>query len=224
MRLLVVEDEPKMADLLRRALSEEGYAVDVAHQGEQALEMGVGSSYDLLLLDLMLPDMSGLEVCRRLRGWSQNVPVIMLTARDATPDKVEGLDSGADDYLTKPFSLEELFARVRALLRRGPAERPPILAAAGIELDPGRHHVSRSGQPVELTPKEFSLLECFMRHAGQTLTRATLIDHVWDIAYEGDSNVVDVYVRYLREKIDRPFGMRSLETIRGIGYRLSTEA
>jgi two-component system, OmpR family, response regulator len=224
MRLLVVEDEWKMAHLLRRALTEEGYAVDVAHRGGEALELSIENGYDLILLDLMLPDVGGLELCRELRRTGDRAPVIILTAQDDIAVKVEGLDSGADDYLTKPFSLEELLARVRALLRRGPVSSASTLVVGDLQLDPAKHEVKRQGVLIELTPREFALLDYFMRRPGQTLTRGTLIEHVWDLAYEGGSNVVDVYVRYLREKIDRPFRRNTIETIRGIGYRFNQEA
>ena len=220
MRALVVEDGAKMAALLRRGLQEEGFAVDVASNGEDGSWLGVENEYDVILLDLMLPDVDGIEVCRRLRAADRWAPILMLTARDGVQDRVSGLDAGADDYLTKPFSFDELLARVRALLRRGPSERPPVLSAGDLSLDPATRRVTRGGVEVELTPKEFALLELFLRHPGEALSRTRILEHVWDFAYEGDSNVVDVYVRYLREKLDRPFGRRSIETVRGVGYRL----
>ena len=220
MRVLVAEDDVKMAGLLKRGLEEEGYAVDVARTGTEAVWAGTENPYDAILLDVMLPDLDGLEVCRRLRTQNRWAPVMMLTARDAIPDRVAGLDAGADDYLTKPFSFSELLARLRALLRRGPSERPAVLTAGDLVLDPATRRVSRGTERIELTPKEFALLEYFLRHPGEVLTRSRLIEHVWDFAYEGDSNVVDVYVRYLREKVDRPFGRTSIETVRGSGYRL----
>jgi two-component system OmpR family response regulator len=171
----------------------------------------------------MLPDVDGFEVCRRLRAASRWSPVLMLTARDGVADRVSGLDAGADDYLIKPFSFDELLARLRALVRRGAPERPALLSVGDLTLDPASHRVIRNGTAVELTAKEFSLLECFMRHPGEVLSRTRLTEHVWDFAYEGDSNVVDVYVRYLREKVDRPFGRDSIETVRGAGYRLREE-
>src|SRR5262245_38555430 len=223
MRLLVVEDEVKMAGLLKRALDEEGYAVDVTSSGEEALWLGTENPYDAIVLDLMLPDLDGFAVCRSLRERGRWTPVLMLTARDAVRDRVAGLDAGADDYLTKPFSLAELLARLRALIRRGGVERPSVLRVGDLSLDPAARSVSRDGHAIELTSKEHALLEFFMRHPGEVLTRTRLIEHVWDFAYEGDSNVVDVYVRYLRNKVDRPFGRDSIETVRGSGYRLRAE-
>ncbi|MEA2509906.1 MAG: two-component system, OmpR family, response regulator [Actinomycetota bacterium] len=220
MRVLVVEDEIKMAELLRRGLQEEGYAVDVAGGGAEALWLAAENPYDVILLDLMLPDADGIEICRRLREKEIWSPVIMVTARDAIEDHVRGLDVGADDYLTKPFSFAELLARIRALLRRPSAERPSVLSIGDLRLDPATRQVWRGDSSVEMTAKEFALLEYFMRNPEQVLSRSRIIEHVWDFAYEGDSNVVDVYVRYLREKIDRPFGKRSLQTVRGAGYRL----
>ena len=220
MRVLVIEDHRRMAALLRRGLEEEGYAVDLADTGEDGEWLAGENQYDAIVLDVMLPGIDGFDVCRRLRDDGCLAPIVMLTARDAVDDRVRGLDAGADDYLVKPFSFEELLARLRALVRRGPTKRAPVLSAAGLELDPARHTLKRDGRPVELTPKEFALLEYFMRHPGEVLSRARLIEHVWDFAFESDSNVVDVYVRYLREKIDRPFGADSIQTVRGSGYRL----
>jgi two-component system OmpR family response regulator len=224
MRILVVEDEVKMAGLLKRALEEEGYAVDVAGDGPEAVWLGTENPYDAIVLDVMLPGMDGFSICRRLREAGRWSPVLMLTARDAVADRVAGLDAGADDYLTKPFSIAELLARIRALIRRGAVERPSILRAGDLTLDPATKIVARVGAPIELTAKEFALLEYLMRHPGEVLTRTRLIEHVWDFAYEGDSNVVDVYIRYLRNKIDRPFGRDSIETVRGAGYRLRRDA
>jgi two-component system OmpR family response regulator len=224
---LVVEDSIKMASLLKRGLEEEGYAVDVAHDGEQAVWMAQENAYDAIVLDVVLngaaPGADGFTVCRALRGADRWSPVLMLTARDAVEDRVRGLDAGADDYLTKPFSFQELLARIRALIRRGATERPTIVAVGDLVLDPARHETRRGEEPIVLTAKEFALLEYFMRHAGQVLDRSHLIEHVWDFAFEGDSNVVDVHVANLRAKIDRPFGRTSLETIRGAGYRLRDE-
>ena len=220
MRILVVEDERKMAGLLKRGLEEEGYAVDFASSGGDAIWAATENPYDAILLDVMLPDLTGFEVCRRIRAGGRWAPVLMLTARNAIPDRVAGLDSGADDYLTKPFSFNELFARLRALLRRGALERPAVLRVGDLTLDPAARRVTRDDLEIGLTAKEFALLEFFMRRPGEVMTRTRIIEHVWDFGYDGDSNVVDVYVRYLREKIDRPFGRASIETVRGSGYRL----
>ena len=220
MRVLVVEDEVKMCRLLERGLREEGYAVDLATTGEEAVWLGRENPYDAIVLDVMLPDADGFEVCRRFRGQGTWSPVLMLTARDAVRDRVAGLDAGADDYLTKPFSFSELLARLRALMRRGGAERPAVLRAGGLAMDPSTRRVDRDGAPIDLTAKEFALLEYLLRHPGEVLSRTRLIEHVWDFAYEGDSNVVDVYIGYLRKKVDAPFGTDSIETVRGAGYRL----
>ena len=221
--MLVVEDEKKLGELLRRGLREEGYAADLADRGEAALWMARAVDYDAIVLDLMLPGVDGLEVCRRLRQNAVWTPVLMLTARDAIADRVSGLDAGADDYLTKPFSFDELLARLRALTRRAPAERPAVLTVGDLRLDPASHRAWRGEHELDLSAKEFALLEVFMRRAGVTLTRTKLLDGAWDIAFESRSNVVDVYVRYLRQKIDRPFGTESIETVRGVGYRLRKE-
>jgi two-component system OmpR family response regulator len=220
MRILVVEDEAKLAALLQRGLSEEGHAVDVAATGEDALWMGVAVEYDAVVLDVMLPGVDGFEVCRRLRASDVWAPILLLTARDAVDDRVTGLDAGADDYLAKPFSFDELLARLRALVRRAATERPAVLEVEDLRLDPAARRVWRGDREVELSAKEFALLEAFMRRPGQVLSRYQLLEHAWDHAYENRSNVVDVYVRYLREKIDRPFDRDSLETVRGAGYRL----
>jgi two-component system OmpR family response regulator len=219
-RILVVEDEVKMAALLRRGLVEEGYAADVAATGDDALWMARAVEYDAIVLDVMLPGVDGLEVCRRLRDGGVWAPVLMLTARDAVRDRVSGLDAGADDYLPKPFSFAELLARLRALMRRAGAERPAVVEVGDLRLDPATRQVWRGRTEVHLSGKEFALLETFMRRPGQVLSRFDLLEHVWDYSYENRSNVVDVYVRYLRDKIDRPFGRDSLETLRGVGYRL----
>jgi two-component system OmpR family response regulator len=215
MRVLVVEDELKMARLLRRGLVEEGHAADVAAKGEDALWMAQSHPYDAIVLDVMLPGLSGFEVCRRLRNGGVWTPVLMLTARDAVEDRVVGLDVGADDYLTKPFSFAELLARLRALARRGGVERPTELVIGELRLDPASRRVWRGEAEVHLSPKEFALLETFMRHRGEVLTRLQLLEHAWDFAYENRSNVVDVYVRYLRQKV----GADAIETVRGLGYR-----
>jgi two-component system OmpR family response regulator len=219
-RVLVVEDEVKLAGLIRRGLREEGVLADVAITGEDALWMAEATAYDVLVLDLMLPGIDGFETCRRLRGDGVRTPILMLTARDAVEDRIAGLDTGADDYLAKPFDFGELLARLRALARRGPAERAPLLRVGDLELDPAARRVSRAGVEIPLSTKEFQLLEVFMRHPGEVLTRYQLLEGAWDTEYEHRSNVIDVYVRYLREKIDRPFGVDTLETVRGAGYRL----
>ncbi len=224
MRILVVEDEKKLANLLARGLREEGYAADLADRGEEALWMAHAVSYDAIVLDVMLPGLDGFAVCRRLRQEGVWSPVLMLTARDEVDDRVVGLDAGADDYLTKPFSFEELLARLRSLTRRAPVERPPVLAVGGLRLDPAAHRAWRGEAELDLSAKEFALLELFMRRPGAVLTRGRLLEGAWDIAFESRSNVVDVYVRYLREKIDRPFGCDSIETVRGVGYRLKADA
>jgi two-component system, OmpR family, response regulator len=220
MRVLVVEDELKMASLVRRGLVEEGHAADVAGTGEDALWLAQAHPYDAIVLDVMLPGQSGFETCRRLRNAGVWSPVLMLTARDGVEDRVAGLDAGADDYLVKPFSFAELLARLRALVRRGGVERPTELTVGDLRLDPATRRAWRGEAEIALSPKEFALLETFMRRPGRVLSRLQLIEHAWDFAYENRSNVVDVYVRYLREKIDRPFGAESLETVRGVGYRL----
>jgi two-component system, OmpR family, response regulator len=215
-----VEDDVKMAAAIRRGLRFEGIVVDLAEGGEEAIRLVGATDYDAVLLDVMLPDLDGFETCRRLRSRGIWVPILMLTARDAVEDRVRGLDTGADDYLTKPFSLAEVLARLRALARRGPVERPPVLEVGDLRLDPASHEVWRAEQEIELSAREFALLETFMRRPGQVLTQLQLLEAAWDLGYEQRSNVVEVYVRYLREKIDRPFGLKSLETVRGAGYRL----
>ncbi len=221
MRVLVVEDEPKMAGLVKRGLEEEGFAVDVADRGEDAVWMAGSTEYDAVVLDVMLPGLDGFEVCRRLRADEVWTPVLMLTARDAVDDRVAGLDGGADDYLVKPFSFEELLARLRALVRRGAAARPAVLEAGDLRLEPATRRVTRAGTEIVLSPKEFALLETLMLRPGRALSRLQLLEHAWDDTYENRSNVVDVYIRYLREKIDRPFGADSVRTVRGLGYRLT---
>ncbi len=220
MRVLIVEDEVKMAGLIRRGLSEDGLVVDLASSGEEALWMAGSTEYDAIVLDVMLGGIDGFETCRRLRIDEVWTPVLMLTARDGIEDRVTGLDGGADDYLVKPFSFAELGARLRALARRGPIARPALLEAAGLRMDPATHRVWRDDQEIALSATEFVLLEAFMRHSGQALSRFQLLERAWDHDYENRSNVVDVYVRYLRAKIDEPFGTDSIETIRGVGYRL----
>ncbi len=222
MRVLVVEDEAKMAALVKRGLEEEGMAVDLADRGEDAVWMAGSTEYDVVVLDVMLPGLDGFEVCRRLRADEVWTPVLMLTARDAVEDRVAGLDGGADDYLVKPFSFEELLARLRALARRGAAERPSVLEAGDLRLEPSTRRVTRGDVEISLSPKEFALLETLMLRPGKALSRLQLLEHGWDDTYENRSNVVDVYIRYLREKIDRPFGTNTIETVRGVGYRLRT--
>lgn len=219
-----MEDEPKLGQLLVRGLGEEGHPADLAATGEDALWMARAAPYDVIVLDVMLPGIDGFAACRELRTQGVWTPVLMLTARDAIEDRIEGLDTGADDYLVKPFAFTELLARLRALARRAPAERPTELRAGDLRLDPATHRAWRGETELDLTAKEFVLFEVFMRRAGETLSRVQLLDAAWDIAFESHSNVVDVYVRYLREKIDRPFGRHSLETVRGVGYRLVDEA
>jgi two-component system OmpR family response regulator len=220
MRVLVAEDDVRMAAALTRGLRGEGMAVDVASTGAEAFDQVTTTEYDVVVLDVMLPGGDGFETCRRMRADGKWVPVIMLTARAAVEDRVRGLDSGADDYLTKPFSLAELLARIRALVRRGPVERPTELTVGTLRLDPASREVYRGDVRVDLSAREFALLETFMRRPGQVLSQSQLLESAWDLGYEQKSNVVEVYVRYLREKIDRPFGLASLETVRGTGYRL----
>jgi two-component system, OmpR family, response regulator len=220
MRVLLVEDELRMAAAISRALRAEGIVADVATTGTRGVAMAHGDQYDVLILDVMLPDFDGVEVCRRLRRDDVWVPIIMLTARDAIEDRVRGLDQGADDYVTKPFSLAELLARLRALARRGAVPRPSVFEVGSLRLDPATRQVWRGDVEIMLSAREFSLLETFMRRAGQVLSHEQLLDAAWDLGYEQRSNVVEVYIRYLREKIDRPFGAKSIETVRGFGYRL----
>jgi two-component system OmpR family response regulator len=220
MRILIVEDEVKMARLIGRALREEGMVADVAERGEDALSMAGSTDYDAILLDLMLPGIDGFETCRRLRDDGVRAPVLVLTAREAVDDRVAGLDSGADDYVTKPFAIAELLARIRALTRRGPIERPVVLEAGELRLSPATRHAWRGDEEISLSAREFALLEALMRRPGEVLSRDQLLEQVWGENGETESNVVDVYVYYLREKVDRPFGAQSIETVRGGGYRL----
>ena len=220
MWVLIVEDDDKMAGLLRRGMEEEGIAADIAARGKEALRMTAATEYDAVVLDLMLPGMDGFEVCRRMRADGIWTPVLMLTALGDIEDRVAGLDQGGDDYLVKPFAFAELLARLRALMRRGPVEAPPVLEVGDLRLNPATHEVWRGEEPIKLSLKEFSLLETFMRDPGQSFSRERLLEHVWDNRYQGQSNVIEVYIRYLRDKIDRPFGVRSIETVRGVGYRL----
>jgi two-component system OmpR family response regulator len=220
MKILVVEDEPKMAALIRRGLTEEGATADIAASGEQALVMAGVTPYDAIVLDVMLPGIDGFETCRRLRADGVWSGVLILTARDAVEDRVAGLDGGADDYLTKPFSLAELMARLRALARRGGSERPAVLEVGDLRLDPAARRVWRGEAEISLSARELALLEAFMRQPESILSRYDLLERAWEYDYENRSNIVDVYVRYLRQKIDRPFGTDSIETVRGAGYRL----
>ncbi len=220
MRVLIVEDEVKLAAIMRRGMREHGLRADVAIRGEDALWMAGATDYGAIVLDVMLPGIDGFETCRRLRTEAIWTPVLMLTARAAVEDRITGLDGGADDYLTKPFAFDELLARLRALARRTPAERPSVIAVGELRLDPAARRVWRGETQIELTPTEFALLEAFMRRPGVALTRFELLEHGWDGEYENRSNVVDVHVKALRDRIDRPFETDSLETVRGVGYRL----
>ena len=218
MRLLIAEDDTKVAAALARGLRADGYAVDVAETGDQALFNARVHDYDALILDVMLPGPDGVEVCQALRDSGTWVPVLMLTARDGVPDRIRGLDSGADDYLVKPFDYDELVARLRALIRRGARERPAVLRVGDVAVDPGARTVTRREQPVELTAREFALFEYLVRNAGRVVTRTELLDHVWDANYEGSGNVVDVYVGYLRRKLEDPFDAPLIRTLRGAGF------
>ena len=220
MRVLVVDDDVRMAGAIRRGLRYEGLVVDVAADGEEALRVVGSTDYDAIVLDVLMPGLGGFETCRRLRAGGLWMPVLMLTARDSVEDRVRGLDGGADDYLTKPFSLAELTARLRALVRRGPIERPAVFEVGDLRLDPATREVRRGDVEIGLSAREFAVLETFMRRPGQVFSPAQLLEAAWDLGYEQRSNVVQVYVRYLREKIDRPFGVNSIQTVRGAGYRL----
>jgi len=224
MRILLVEDEAKVAAFVRQALEEEGYAIDVAPDGDSGLRFALSTEYDLLILDWLLPGRDGLQVCRAVRNAASQVPILMLTARDAVDDRVAGLDTGADDYLTKPFALGELLARVRALLRRGPSGLLPELTVADLVLNPATREVRRAGRPILLSAKEYALLEYLMRHAGQTVTRSLITEHVWDFDFDCGTNVVDVYIYYLRGKIDQKHEVKLIHTVRGVGYCLGGHA
>ena len=224
MRVLIVDDEPKLSALIARALREEGHAADTAGSGADALWMASAVPYDAIVLDVMMPEPDGFEVLRRLRDASNWTPVLLLTARDAVADRVGGLDSGADDYLTKPFAFDELLARLRAIARRGPIERPTVIEVGDLKLDPAARRAWRGKEELQLSAREFTILEIFMRRPGQAVTRLQLLEGAWDMAFESRSNITDVYIRYLREKIDRPFGRESIETVRGVGYRLRDDA
>lgn len=218
MRILLVEDEVKMARAIRRGLEQEGYAVDVSADGDDALHCGIENDYDAVVLDVMLPGRDGFSICRELRDRGRWAPILMLTARDAVEDRIRGLDAGADDYLVKPFAFGELLARVRAMVRRGTPERPSTLTVGDVVLDPATHTVRRGEATVDLTPKEFALLEFLMRHPGEVLGRPRILEHVWDMNYDGFSNVVDVYVSYVRRKLEQPFDRPFIRTVRGVGY------
>jgi DNA-binding response OmpR family regulator len=220
MRILVIEDNRRLSDSLKMNLVDEGYAVDTAYDGIEGQELAELAPYDVIILDIMLPERDGLEVCRALRQQRNKTPILMLTARDTVDDRVKGLDSGADDYLVKPFAVAELRARVRALLRRDSDDKGGTFTVAGLSLDPATHEVSRNGQPIDLTAKEFALLEYLTRNANRLITREMAENHVWSYDYAGASNVVDVYIRRLRRKIDDPFGDKLIETVRGVGYRI----
>jgi two-component system, OmpR family, response regulator len=220
MRLLIVEDEPRLASALQRGLSAEGFTVDLAHTGPDGLHAARETAYDAVVLDIMLPGLSGYRIVEQLRAAENWVPILMLTAKDGEYDEADALDLGADDYLVKPFSFVVLLARLRALLRRGVPPRPAALTVGDLVLDPAAHTVTRGGEQIDLTPREFALLEFLMRRTGQAVSKADILHHVWDAHYDGDANVVEVYVGYLRRKIDSPFGRQSVQTIRGAGYRL----
>ena len=223
MRVLVAEDEVRMAALLKRGLEEEGYSVDTVYDGPTALWAATEQDYAVVVLDILLPGMDGFEVCQKLRKENRWMPVLMLTAKGEVADRIKGLDAGADDYLVKPFSFAELAARLRALVRRGQSERPLVLSVGDLRLDPATHQAWRGDVELELSPKEFSLLELFLRHPGEVLTRSRILDEIWDFAFVGTSNVVDQYVAYLRRKVDYPFSRSDLETVRGVGDRLRTD-
>ncbi|HET9945757.1 MAG TPA: response regulator transcription factor [Actinomycetes bacterium] len=223
MRVLVVEDDRRLAGAVKRGLEGEGYAVDVAFDGSEGAWLARENAYDALVLDVMLPGLTGLEICRLLRDAGCWVPVLMLTAKNGEQDEARALDTGADDFLSKPFSFVVLLARLRALVRRGAAERPAVLVAGDLVLDPAGHQVRRGDVPVDLTPRQFSLLEFLMRHQGEVVSKRTILDHVWDFAFDGDPNIVEVYVGQLRRRVDAPFGRASLQTVRLVGYRLDPD-
>lgn len=223
MRILLVEDEPGVAQFIRQGLTEAGYAVDVAREGQEGLAYALAAEYDLFVLDIMLPKMNGLEILRELRAQRIKTPVLLLTARDRLDDRVRGLDSGADDYLIKPFAFPELLARLRALLRRPPLQVGAVLRMADLEMDTRKHEARRAGTSLDLTPREFSLLELLLRHPNQVLTRTQILEHVWNFDFYGDTNVIDVYIGYLRRKVDQGFSPPLIHTVRGIGYRMRAE-
>ena len=224
MRILVVEDEAKTAAAIRRGLEAEGHAIDIAPDGAEGLWLAEQNPYDVVILDIMLPELSGYELCARLREAGDWTPILMLTAKDGELDEAHALDTGADDFLTKPFSFVVLLARVRALLRRGKTERPAVLTAADLRLDPAAHRCWRGDAEVALTAREFPVLEYLLRHAGDVVSKAAILENVWDFNFDGDPNIVEVYIRHLRKKLDEPFASRLIETVRGAGYRLATDA
>jgi len=224
MRILLVEDEQKVADIIARGLKAERFAVDVCHDGPQGWEMASTYDYDLIILDLMLPGLSGAEILERVRRKNSQVPILILTARDRMDDKVSNFERGADDYLTKPFAFAELRVRVKALLRRGPVNRSSILRVGDLELDRLSQKVKRAGKKIDLTGKEYALLEYLATHPGRVFSRTMIIEHVWDQSFQGLTNIVDVYMRHLREKLDDPHAHKLLHTVRGVGYSLSDEA
>jgi two-component system OmpR family response regulator len=223
MRVLVVEDERPLASAIRLGLEAEGFVVDLAYDGKEGLRLATTRAYDAVVLDIMLPGMNGYRVCAELRAQGNWTPVLMLTAKDGDLDEAEALDTGADDFVTKPFSFVVLVARLRALMRRGARPRPAVLVAGDLKLDPATHHCCRGSKQIELTAREFALLELLMRHPGEVLSRREILDHVWDFAFDADSNIVEVYVGYLRRKIDIPFGRHAVQTVRGVGYRLAED-
>jgi two-component system OmpR family response regulator len=222
-RLLVVEDEPALAETVRRGLSQDGFVVDVVHDGNEAVWAATENTYDVIVLDIMIPGLNGYDVVKTLRAGGNWTPILMLTAKDGEYDQSDAFDLGADDYLTKPFSFVVLIARLRALIRRGAPERPVVLAAGDLTLDPTRRRVERHGQQLSLTPREFGLLEFLLQHRGDAVTKRQILDAVWDSAFDGDPNIVEVYVGYLRRKVDVPFDRHGIETVRGVGYRMAED-
>lgn len=223
MRVLIVDDEETLLETLKRGLVAEGFAVDTCSNGREGIELARSTPYDVIVLDIMLPGMNGFKFTQTLREEENWTPILMLTAKDGELDEAEALDTGADDFLTKPFSFTVLVARIRALLRRGMESRPPVLVAGDLKLDPASHEVSRGGSQIELTTREFAFLELLMRNRGRVLKKREIIEHVWDYDFEGDSNIVEVYIGYLRKKIDLPYGTRSIRTVRGVGYMLEED-
>jgi DNA-binding response OmpR family regulator len=223
MRILLIEDEAPLAAAIKRGLEGEGFGVDVAHDGEEGLWLGRQGHYDVIVLDIMLPGVNGYKVCATLRAEEVWTPILMLTAKTGEHDEADALDTGADDFLSKPFSYVVLLARLRALMRRGARPRPVVMEAGDLSLDPATHRCRRGDAEIALTRREFAVLECLMRRPGETLTKSEILEHVWDFAFAGDPNIVEVYVGYLRRKIDEPFGRRALETVRGVGYRIAVD-